>query len=104
MFMVGFAFNVETNPGLFVGDATEIIIIEEKVSAPSGFSSDIVFSDTAFIIALLIMGISGGAILPLIFGFVSDSSNDMQSSYWVAIPCYVFILFYAFKGHKMRSW
>ncbi len=54
--------------------------------------------------ALLIMGISGGAILPLVFGSIAESSSDMQSAYWVAIPCYIFILFYAVKGHKMRSW
>ena len=54
--------------------------------------------------ALLIMGIAGGAILPLVFGYLADSSSDMQSSYWVALPCYLFILFYAVKGHKMRNW
>ena len=59
---------------------------------------------TAQASALLIMGISGGAILPLIFGKLSESSGDIQSAYWVAIPCYLFILFYALKGHKMRQW
>jgi len=54
--------------------------------------------------ALLIMGISGGAILPLVFGQISESTGDMQNAYWVAIPCYLFILFYALKGHKMRNW
>jgi len=54
--------------------------------------------------ALLIMGIAGGAVLPLVFGKLSQISGDLQSSYWVAIPCYLFILFYALKGHKMRSW
>ncbi|MBV1910117.1 MAG: sugar MFS transporter [Kangiellaceae bacterium] len=54
--------------------------------------------------ALLIMGISGGAVLPLLFGYLSESSGNIQGAYWVAIPCYLFILFYAVKGHKMRSW
>ena len=47
---------------------------------------------TAQASALLIMGIAGGAILPLIFGKISESSGDMQSAYWIAIPCYLFIL------------
>ncbi len=54
--------------------------------------------------ALLIMGISGGAILPLLLGKLAYDLNDMQSSYWIALPCYIFILFYAVKGHKMRHW
>lgn len=54
--------------------------------------------------ALLIMGISGGAILPLVFGKVAHFSGDTQLGYWVGLPCYLFILFYALKGHKMRSW
>ena len=54
--------------------------------------------------ALLIMGISGGAILPLVFGKVAHFSENTQMAYLVALPCYAFILFYALKGHKMRKW
>ncbi len=49
--------------------------------------------------ALLIMAISGGAILPLLWGKISDISNS-QNAYWVMIPAYLFILFYAIKGYK----
>ena len=54
--------------------------------------------------ALLIMGISGGAILPFAYGYMSDISGNVQMSYAVMLPCYGFILFYAVKGHKMRQW
>ena len=54
--------------------------------------------------ALLIMAIAGGAILPLVFGKVAELSGDMQSSYLVGIVCYIFILLYAIKWHKMSSW
>jgi len=54
--------------------------------------------------ALLIMGIAGGAIVPLLFGQVGDVAGSPRIGYWVALPCYLFILFYALKGHKMRSW
>jgi len=54
--------------------------------------------------ALLIMGISGGAILPFVYGIISDFSGDVQMSYMIMIPCYLFILFYALKGHKMIAW
>jgi len=52
--------------------------------------------------ALLIMAISGGAILPLIWGKISDISNS-QNAYWVMIPAYLFILFYAVKGFKVGN-
>jgi MFS transporter, FHS family, L-fucose permease len=54
--------------------------------------------------ALLIMAISGGAIFPFLYGAIADTSGDAQSAYWVMIPCYLFILFYALKGHKLTSW
>ncbi|WP_286829649.1 MULTISPECIES: sugar MFS transporter [Kordiimonas] len=54
--------------------------------------------------ALLIMGIAGGAVLPLAFGKLAHSMGDMQAAYWIGLPCYLYILFYALKGHKMRSW
>ncbi|PKF59559.1 glucose/galactose MFS transporter [Alteromonadales bacterium alter-6D02] len=53
--------------------------------------------------ALLIMGISGGAILPLVFGKLAHY-GDTQIAYLVGLPCYLFILFYAVRGHKMRKW
>lgn len=59
---------------------------------------------TATASALLIMGIAGGALLPLVYGYFAHSSGDSQLAYWVMLPCYAFILFYAFKGHKIRQW
>lgn len=53
--------------------------------------------------ALLIMGIAGGAIIPLAYGHFAEGGNA-QSAYWVMMPCYAFILFYALKGHKLRQW
>jgi len=50
--------------------------------------------------ALLIMGICGGAILPLIYGALADSSNR-QSAYWILLPCYIYILYFAIKGYKV---
>jgi len=54
--------------------------------------------------ALLIMGISGGAIFPLIYGALSEATSNAQTSYWIMLPCYGFILFYALKGHKINHW
>lgn len=54
--------------------------------------------------ALLIMAIAGGAILPLVYGKLADMENiGSQSAYWMLIPAYLFILFYAVKGHRQKS-
>lgn len=54
--------------------------------------------------ALLVMSISGGALIPLLFGRLAGSTGNVQLSYWLAAPCYLVILFYAVKGHKIRRW
>jgi MFS transporter, FHS family, L-fucose permease len=53
--------------------------------------------------ALLIMAIAGGALLPLLWGKLSDIYNT-QMAYWVLLPAYLIIFMYAFRWHKMRSW
>lgn len=53
--------------------------------------------------ALLIMAIAGGAIIPLIWGSLSDSIGS-QNAYWIVVPCYLVILFYSVKGYKLKSW
>jgi MFS transporter, FHS family, L-fucose permease len=50
--------------------------------------------------ALLIMGIAGGALLPLVYGAVADETNR-QLAYLVLLPLYVYIVFYAAKGYKV---
>ena len=67
--------------------------------------------------ALLIMAISGGAIIPPLYGtFVDGNKADLiaqgmsevtataeaaTSGYWILLPCYVIILYYAIAGHKL---
>ena len=53
--------------------------------------------------ALLIMAISGGAILPLAWGKMSDLFNS-QTAYFILIPAYLFILFFASYGYKIKNW
>jgi fucose permease len=50
--------------------------------------------------ALLIMAIAGGAILPLVYGGLSDLWQNTRLAYVIMIPCYAFILYYAVRGHK----
>lgn len=50
--------------------------------------------------ALLVMGAVGGAIVPLLYGVLSDSFNP-HTAYWILIPFYIFLLYFALIGHKM---
>jgi FHS family L-fucose permease-like MFS transporter len=50
--------------------------------------------------ALLIMGIVGGALIPMLYSKLVDSMGN-QAAYWVMLPCYAFILFFATVGHKI---
>jgi FHS family L-fucose permease-like MFS transporter len=51
--------------------------------------------------SLLIMGIAGGALLPLLYGWLADIIDSRQA-YWIMVPCYLFIWYYAVAGHKLR--
>ena len=67
--------------------------------------------------ALLIMAISGGAIIPPLYGALVDNKkeelivagvNEVSAlseaasfGYWILLPCYLIILYYAFWGHKL---
>lgn len=53
--------------------------------------------------AILIMAISGGALLPLLWGKLSDMYSS-QMAYIILIPGYLVILYYALWGHKKRGW
>lgn len=52
--------------------------------------------------SLLVMGIAGGAIIPLLYGALADTWNQ-KLAYWILIPCYLFIFYYATSGHKIRK-
>jgi glucose/galactose transporter len=53
--------------------------------------------------SILIMGLCGNAILPLVYGFFADKL-DLRMAYWVIFPCYLYLVFYAVYGHKIRNW
>jgi MFS transporter, FHS family, L-fucose permease len=52
--------------------------------------------------SLLIMAIAGGAVLPLLYGYISDQTHSLSAGYWIMIPAYLFILYFAVAGHKLK--
>jgi glucose/galactose transporter len=53
--------------------------------------------------SILVMGLSGSAIIPLIYGYFADHYNP-HIAYWVLLPCYLYLVFYAFYGYRVRNW
>lgn len=53
--------------------------------------------------SIMIMGLCGNAILPVIYGHFADVLS-LREAYWVLFPCYIYLVFYAMKGHKLRRW
>jgi MFS transporter, FHS family, L-fucose permease len=51
--------------------------------------------------ALLIMAIAGGAVLPLLYGKLAVDFST-QAAYWICVPSYLVIMYYAFAGYKIR--
>jgi MFS transporter, FHS family, L-fucose permease len=49
--------------------------------------------------ALMVMAIAGGALLPLLYGKLAVSFST-QTAYWLCVPSYLVIMYYAFIGHK----
>jgi MFS transporter, FHS family, L-fucose permease len=52
--------------------------------------------------AILIMGIAGGALLPLGYGWLAKYFNN-QNAYWVLFPVYLFLLFYSITGKRQMD-
>jgi MFS transporter, FHS family, L-fucose permease len=55
--------------------------------------------------AILIMGIAGGAVIPQIWSrlLVDRIQMPAQSAFfWTVLPCYIYILYYAVAGHRVR--
>jgi glucose/galactose transporter len=53
--------------------------------------------------SIMIMGLCGNAIMPLFYGYFADLYN-VRLAYWVLFPCYLYLVFYAMYGHKIRKW
>ncbi len=51
--------------------------------------------------SLLTMGLIGGAVITVLFGLLKDIA-DIQWAYSICLVSFAYIVFYAFKGYKLR--
>jgi fucose permease len=52
--------------------------------------------------SLMVIAIVGGAVIPVIYGFLKGSVGA-QMAYIITVPGFIYILYYALKGHKIRN-
>lgn len=52
--------------------------------------------------SLMVIAIVGGAVIPTLYGFLKDAVGS-QNAYWICIPGFLYILYYALHGHKIRK-
>ena len=52
--------------------------------------------------ALLIVGIAGGAVIPKIWASLGEHTG-FQQAFWIMVPCYLFLLYFATYGYKLGS-
>lgn len=50
--------------------------------------------------ALLVVGIAGGAVIPKIWANLGEKIG-FQQAFWIMVPCYLFILYFATYGYKV---
>lgn len=53
--------------------------------------------------SMLVMGIAGGGLLPPVLGLLKDHFSSYHQAYWLLLPIYLYFMFYAIKGHKIRK-
>ena len=61
--------------------------------------------------AILVMALCGSAVFPLIRAAIVDAhaltlpaAAAQQAGYWILIPSFAYMIFYAFWGHKINRW
>ncbi|WP_420816141.1 sugar MFS transporter [Longimicrobium terrae] len=52
--------------------------------------------------SLLVMAIVGGALIPVAFGAMADSSG-LQAAFLLPALCYLYIVFYGFRGSRVKG-
>ena len=57
--------------------------------------------DTEYGSSLVIMSIVGGAVLPQVFGWISDATGNIQLGYIVPLVCFVIVAWFGWRGFKV---
>lgn len=53
--------------------------------------------------SLMIMGLCGNALMPVLYGYLAETIG-LKYAYVLLLPCYLYLMFYAYYGFKIRRW
>ncbi|MBQ6533841.1 MAG: sugar MFS transporter [Opitutales bacterium] len=53
--------------------------------------------------SLMVMALCGNAVMPLVYGIIADKT-DPHFAYIVLLPCFAYLIFFAFRGYKIEKW
>jgi FHS family L-fucose permease-like MFS transporter len=53
--------------------------------------------------SLIVMSIVGGAVLPRIFGLISDATGNIQMGYIVPLVAFVVVAYFGWKGSIVKK-
>lgn len=53
--------------------------------------------------SLMVMALCGNAFMPVIYGLIADQYG-LRTGYIVLVPCFLYLIFYAFYGYKINYW
>lgn len=97
--LCGFAMSTEGTVALFSVTGVSFFM---SIMFPTIFSLGIkdLGNDTKYASSLIIMSIVGGALLPLVMGYISDISS-IQIGYIVPLVCFLVVLAFGWTGHKV---
>ncbi|GHU99556.1 glucose/galactose MFS transporter [Bacteroidia bacterium] len=54
--------------------------------------------------SMLVMALFGNAVVPLIYGWIADNASLRQAYMWILLPGFLYLIFYAFVGHRIIRW
>jgi len=60
-------------------------------------------ADTKLGSSLIIMSIVGGALIPLAMGRIADLTHNIQNGYIIPLICFIVVLFFGWKGYKVKN-
>ena len=60
-------------------------------------------ADTEMASSLIVMSIVGGAILPRIFGLISDATGNIQMGYIVPLICFMVVAYFGWRGSAIKK-
>ena len=54
--------------------------------------------------SILVMGLCANAVIPMIYAWLADTTGSLKTAYWILVPCFLYMIFYAVKGCEIENW